>query len=45
MEHVGASERVRQPAGGGEDTYNDNPLGLDTPVGEIEIETTPSTAT
>ena len=24
-----------------EDTYNDNPLGLDTPVGEIEIETTP----
>ncbi len=24
-----------------EDPYNDNPLGLDTPVGEIEIETTP----
>jgi hypothetical protein len=24
-----------------EDLYNDNPLGLDTPVGEIEIETTP----
>jgi hypothetical protein len=23
------------------DPYNDNPLGLDTPVGEIEIETTP----
>jgi hypothetical protein len=24
-----------------EDQYNDNPLGLDTPVGEVEIETTP----
>ena len=24
-----------------DDLYNDNPLGLDTPVGEIEIETTP----
>jgi hypothetical protein len=24
-----------------EDLYNDNPLGLDTPVGEVEIETTP----
>lgn len=24
-----------------DDTYNDNPLGLDTPVGEVEIETTP----
>ncbi|MGI9052286.1 MAG: hypothetical protein ACR2HQ_06500, partial [Ilumatobacteraceae bacterium] len=23
------------------DLYNDNPLGLDTPVGEIDIETTP----
>ncbi len=24
-----------------EDPYNDNPLGLATPVGEVEIETTP----
>jgi hypothetical protein len=24
-----------------EDLYNDNPLGLDTPIGEVEIETTP----
>lgn len=24
-----------------DDPYNDNPLGLDTPVGEVEIETTP----
>jgi hypothetical protein len=24
-----------------DDRYNDNPLGLATPVGEIEIETTP----
>jgi ectoine hydroxylase-related dioxygenase (phytanoyl-CoA dioxygenase family) len=31
-----ANRRAVEP-----DAYNDNPLGLDTPVGEIEIETTP----
>ena len=28
-------------AAASEDLYNDNPRGLDTPVGEVEIETTP----